>query len=114
MEYELLKHLVTHPGRAFTREALLGSVWGYEFFGGARTVDVHVRRVRVKLGTATPRACARCVVSGTAGSPDRGAAVGREPGVIVTAGDERLSCAVQGNDSVPFSGEHGDCRLDRP
>ena len=50
MEYELLKHLVTHPGRAFTREALLRSVWGYEFFGGARTVDVHVRRVRVKLG----------------------------------------------------------------
>ena len=50
MEYELLKLLVTHPGRAFSREALLRSVWGYEFFGGARTVDVHVRRVRVKLG----------------------------------------------------------------
>ena len=49
MEYELLKHLVTHPGRAFSREELLRSVWGYEFFGGARTVDVHVRRVRVKL-----------------------------------------------------------------
>lgn len=50
MEFELLKYLVTHPGRAFSREALLHSVWGYEFFGGARTVDVHVRRVRVKLG----------------------------------------------------------------
>jgi DNA-binding response OmpR family regulator len=50
MEFELLKYLVTHPGRAFSREALLRSVWGYEFFGGARTVDVHVRRVRVKLG----------------------------------------------------------------
>ncbi len=50
MEYELLKYLVTHPGRAFSREALLRCVWGYEFFGGARTVDVHVRRVRVKLG----------------------------------------------------------------
>ncbi|HEY5187582.1 MAG TPA: winged helix-turn-helix domain-containing protein [Solirubrobacteraceae bacterium] len=50
MEYELLKFLVTHPQRAFSREALLRSVWGYEFFGGARTVDVHVRRVRVKLG----------------------------------------------------------------
>lgn len=50
MEYELLKYLVTHPQRAFSREALLRSVWGYEFFGGARTVDVHVRRVRMKLG----------------------------------------------------------------
>ncbi|MGH2867490.1 MAG: winged helix-turn-helix domain-containing protein [Solirubrobacteraceae bacterium] len=51
MEYELVKFLVTHPRRAFSREALLRSVWGYEFFGGERTVDVHVRRVRVKLGT---------------------------------------------------------------
>ncbi len=50
MEYELLRYLVTHPHRAFSREAALTSVWGYEFFGGARTVDVHVRRVRVKLG----------------------------------------------------------------
>ena len=50
MEYELLKFLITHPTRAFSREALLTSVWGYDFFGGARTVDVHVRRVRVKVG----------------------------------------------------------------
>jgi DNA-binding response OmpR family regulator len=50
MEYELLKFLVTHPGRVFTREALLSRVWGYDYFGGARTVDVHVRRVRAKLG----------------------------------------------------------------
>jgi DNA-binding response OmpR family regulator len=50
MEYELLKFLVTHPHRAFSREALLSRVWGYDFFGGARTVDVHVRRVRAKLG----------------------------------------------------------------
>ena len=51
MEYELLKFLVTHPRRAFSREALLSRVWGYDFFGGARTVDVHVRRVRAKLGS---------------------------------------------------------------
>jgi DNA-binding response OmpR family regulator len=51
MEYELLKFLVTHPNRVFTREALLSRVWGYDYFGGARTVDVHVRRVRAKLGT---------------------------------------------------------------
>jgi DNA-binding response OmpR family regulator len=50
MEYELLKFLATNPGRVFTREALLSRVWGYDYFGGARTVDVHVRRVRAKLG----------------------------------------------------------------
>ena len=51
MEYELLKFLITHPGRVFSREALLNAVWGYDYYGGARTVDVHVRRVRAKLGS---------------------------------------------------------------
>ncbi|HZD64981.1 MAG TPA: response regulator transcription factor [Acidimicrobiales bacterium] len=50
MEYELLRFLATHPGRVFTRETLLSRVWGYEYFGGARTVDVHIRRLRAKLG----------------------------------------------------------------
>jgi two-component system alkaline phosphatase synthesis response regulator PhoP len=50
MEYELLKFLATHPGRVFTRETLLSRVWGYEYYGGARTVDVHIRRLRAKLG----------------------------------------------------------------
>jgi len=50
MEYELLKFLAQHPGRVFTRETLLSRVWGYEYYGGARTVDVHVRRLRAKLG----------------------------------------------------------------
>jgi two-component system alkaline phosphatase synthesis response regulator PhoP len=50
MEYELLKFLTTHPGKVFTRETLLSRVWGYEYYGGARTVDVHVRRLRAKLG----------------------------------------------------------------
>ena len=50
MEYELLRFLATHPGKVFTREILLSRVWGYEYFGGARTVDVHVRRLRAKLG----------------------------------------------------------------
>ena len=49
MEYELLKFLATHPGKVFTREMLLSRVWGYEYYGGARTVDVHVRRLRAKL-----------------------------------------------------------------
>ena len=50
MEYELLKFLVQNPGKVFTRELLLNRVWGYEYYGGARTVDVHVRRLRAKLG----------------------------------------------------------------
>ena len=50
MEYELLKFLAQHPGKVFTREMLLSRVWGYEYYGGARTVDVHVRRLRAKLG----------------------------------------------------------------
>jgi DNA-binding response OmpR family regulator len=52
MEYELLKFLMTHPNRVFSREALLSRVWGYDYYGGARTVDVHIRRVRAKLGSA--------------------------------------------------------------
>lgn len=50
MEYELLKFFATHPAKAFNREQLLSRVWGYEYYGGARTVDVHVRRLRAKLG----------------------------------------------------------------
>jgi DNA-binding response OmpR family regulator len=50
-EFELLKYLVQHPGRVFSREHLLADVWGYDYYGGTRTVDVHVRRLRAKLGT---------------------------------------------------------------
>ncbi|KAA0916485.1 winged-helix domain-containing protein [Dietzia sp. ANT_WB102] len=49
-EFELLKHLCHHPGRVFSRAQLLQEVWGYDFFGGTRTVDVHIRRLRAKLG----------------------------------------------------------------
>jgi DNA-binding response OmpR family regulator len=49
-EFELLRFLASRPGRAFTRPALLREVWGYDFYGGTRTVDVHVRRLRSKLG----------------------------------------------------------------
>ena len=48
--FELLKYLVMHPGRVFSREHLLADVWGYDYFGGTRTVDVHIRRLRAKLG----------------------------------------------------------------
>jgi len=49
-EFELLKFLIQHPGRVFSREQLLSEVWGYDYFGGTRTVDVHIRRLRFKLG----------------------------------------------------------------
>jgi DNA-binding response OmpR family regulator len=48
-EFELLRFLAQHPGRVFTREQLLSEVWGYDYFGGTRTVDVHIRRLRAKL-----------------------------------------------------------------
>lgn len=51
-EYELLRLLASNPGRVFTREALLSQVWGYDYFGGTRTVDVHIRRLRSKLEDA--------------------------------------------------------------
>lgn len=50
LEYALFEFLVTHPNRVYSREVLLSRVWGTDYFGGARTVDVHVRRVRSKLG----------------------------------------------------------------
>ncbi|MGO1167069.1 MAG: winged helix-turn-helix transcriptional regulator [Janibacter sp.] len=50
-EFELLKYLAQHPGRVFTRAQLLQEVWGYDYYGGTRTVDVHVRRLRAKLGS---------------------------------------------------------------
>lgn len=49
-EFELLRHLAQHPGRVFTRGQLLLEIWGYDYFGGTRTVDVHIRRLRAKLG----------------------------------------------------------------
>ncbi len=48
-EYELLRFLMSNPAKVFTREQLLNRVWGYDYFGGARTVDVHIRRLRSKI-----------------------------------------------------------------
>ena len=61
MEYELLKFLVQNPGKVFSREMLLSRVWGYDYYGGARTVDVHVRRLRAKLGEEQRSEMARLV-----------------------------------------------------
>lgn len=51
-EYELLRLLATNPGRVYTRDALLSTIWGYDYFGGTRTVDVHIRRLRSKIEDA--------------------------------------------------------------
>ena len=53
-EYELLRFLASNPGKPFTREALLNQVWGYDYYGGSRTVDVHVRRIRAKIEQHEP------------------------------------------------------------
>ncbi len=53
-EYELLRFLSSNPGKPFTREALLNQVWGYDYYGGSRTVDVHVRRIRSKIERGEP------------------------------------------------------------
>ena len=53
-EYELLRFLAQNPGKAFTREMLLNQVWGYDYYGGARTVDVHIRRIRAKIERHEP------------------------------------------------------------
>ena len=68
-EFELLKYLAQHPGRVFTRSQLLQEVWGYDYFGGTRTVDVHVRRLRASSAPTTRCSSARCATSGTASSP---------------------------------------------
>jgi DNA-binding response OmpR family regulator len=79
-EFELLKFLAQHPGRVFTRSQLLQEVWGYDYFGGTRTVDVHVRRLRAKLGTehealiGTVRNVGYRFVPAKGEDPDRGAA----------------------------------------
>lgn len=54
-EYDLLHYLVSHPRRVFSRPQLLRTVWGYEFDGGTRTIDVHIRRLRIKLGETGPQ-----------------------------------------------------------
>ena len=53
-EYELLRFLSSNPGQPFTRETLLNQVWGYDYYGGSRTVDVHVRRIRSKIERGEP------------------------------------------------------------
>nr|MBA2638954.1 response regulator transcription factor [Nocardioidaceae bacterium] len=92
-EFELVKFLAQHPGRVFTRQQLLQEVWGYDYFGGTRTIDVHVRRLRAKLGTdhETLIGTVRHVGYRFVTRPDRsstGPSIG-EPGDEEQAGPER-------------------------
>jgi DNA-binding response OmpR family regulator len=73
-EFELLKYLAQHPGRVFTRAQLLQEVWGYDYYGGTRTVDVHVRRLRAKLGPDHEALIGTVRNVGYRLVPDRGAA----------------------------------------
>ena len=81
MEYELLRFLGARPGKVFTRETLLSRVWGYEYYGGARTVDVHVRRLRAKLGEEHATSSRRCGRSATASVRPAGYLERRNPRV---------------------------------
>src|SRR5204863_362442 len=78
MEYELLKFFVTHPGKVFAREQVLSRVGGYEYYGGARTVEVHVRRLRAKLVEAIAKHI-QTVRSGGTGSGQTRRRAARSP-----------------------------------
>jgi len=75
MEHGLLKFLITHPRRVFSREALLSAVWGYDYYGGARTVDVHIRRLRAKLVRMSAQIAGTGARAGTATAPSQGTGV---------------------------------------
>jgi DNA-binding response OmpR family regulator len=104
-EFELLKFLAQHPGRVFTRAQLLQEVWGYDYFGGTRTVDVHVRRLRAKLGAENEELIGTVrnvgyrfvpVKSGAAEAEDSLGATGGSgdgPGVLAATGRARLTRA---------------------
>jgi DNA-binding response OmpR family regulator len=91
-EFELLKFLAQHPGRVFTRAQLLQEVWGYDYFGGTRTVDVHVRRLRAKLGTENEELIGTVRNVGYRFVPRPTSAVrgasGPDPAGVLTRGDD--------------------------
>ena len=84
-EFELLKFLAQHPGRVFTRAHLLQEVWGYDYFGGTRTVDVHVRRLRAKLGPEHEALIGTVRNVGYRFVPVKGAAEDREGGGMLSS-----------------------------
>ena len=103
-EFELLKFLAQHPGRVFTRAHLLQEVWGYDYFGGTRTVDVHVRRLRAKLGTEHEALIGTVRNVGYRFVPAKGADEGRAPRVSRPADQEPANGGVTEADGLPADG----------
>ncbi|MGH3300785.1 MAG: winged helix-turn-helix transcriptional regulator [Streptosporangiaceae bacterium] len=99
-EFELLKFLAQHPGRVFTRAQLLQEVWGYDYFGGTRTVDVHVRRLRAKLGAENEALIGTVRNVGYRFVPVKSGAASAET-VAGGAGDEDDSPDVPADDDGP-------------
>jgi len=95
-EFELLKYLVQHPGRVFTRAQLLQEVWGYDYYGGTRTVDVHVRRLRAKLGPEHEQLIGTVRNVGYRFDPPKDRRPGSEP-----EGADTASSAAEGGAGTP-------------
>jgi len=98
-EFELLKFLAQHPGRVFTRSQLLQEVWGYDYFGGTRTVDVHVRRLRAKLGAENEALIGTVRNVGYRFVPLKGPAAGQD-----SAGSDSASSDSANQDSASQEG----------
>jgi DNA-binding winged helix-turn-helix (wHTH) protein len=112
-EFELLKFLAQHPGRVFSRDHLLQEVWGSDYIGGTRTVDVHVRRLRAKLGPehealigtvrnvgykfVRPAAPAGSAAAADRGGADRGGSGGADRGGAERGGADRAGATVFGH-----------------
>jgi DNA-binding response OmpR family regulator len=109
-EFELLKFLAQHPGRVFTRAHLLQEVWGYDYFGGTRTVDVHVRRLRAKLGTEHEALIGTVRNVGYRFVPAKGADEGRAPRVSRPADQGPANGGVTEADGLPAEGLPADGR----
>ncbi len=103
-EFELLKFLAQHPGRVFTRAHLLQEVWGYDYFGGTRTVDVHVRRLRAKLGTEHEALIGTVRNVGYRFVPAKGGDEGRAPRAVRPADQDQANGDVTEADSLAADG----------
>ncbi len=110
-EFELLKFLAQHPGRVFTRAHLLQEVWGYDYFGGTRTVDVHVRRLRAKLGTEHEALIGTVRNVGYRFVPAKGADGGRAPRAARPADQDPANGGATEADSRPAGSRPRGSRL---
>ncbi len=106
-EFELLKFLAQYPGRVFTRAQLLQEVWGYDYFGGTRTVDVHVRRLRAKLGAEHEALIGTVRNVGYRFVPVKGSQNEGTNAVARSDGNEGSSTGPAGNDTTSSAGPAG-------